>query len=43
MDGGQPDILEQEQFWLFTYTFQDKVKVGIYEDLCIDFSELDLY
>lgn len=24
------------------YTFQDKVKAGIYEDLQIDFDELDL-
>lgn len=35
-------ILEQEQFGLSTYTFQDKIKAGIYEDLCIDFAELDL-
>lgn len=24
------------------YTFQDKIKAGIYEDLWIDFGELDL-
>ena len=27
---------------MFCYTFSDKIKVGIYEDLEIDFSEIDL-
>lgn len=34
--------LEQEDLTPETYIFQNKVKVGIYEDLCIDFSELEL-
>lgn len=31
------------QFMLNAYTFQDKIDVGIYEDLCIDFSTFDLH
>lgn len=31
-----------EDFTVKPYTFQDKIKVNIYEDLCIDFSELNL-
>lgn len=34
--------LEQEHFTVEIYTFQDKIKVNIYEDLLIDFTELDL-
>lgn len=34
--------LEQPDFQMEAYTFQDKVKVNIYEDLWIDFQELDL-
>lgn len=34
--------LDKENFGLSTYTFQDKIQVGIYEDLWIDFKELDL-
>lgn len=34
--------LEQENFKVETYTFQDKIKVNIYEDLYIDFASLDL-
>lgn len=34
--------LDKENFGLFTYTFQDKIQVGIFEDLWIDFKELDL-
>lgn len=34
--------LDKENFGLSTYTFQDKIQVGIYEDLWIDFTELDL-
>lgn len=32
--------LEQDKFALEVYTFQDKVKAGIYEDLWIDFKEV---
>ena len=35
-------VLEKEDFRLDVYTFQDKIKVNIYEDLYIDFSQLDL-
>lgn len=31
-----------EKFKVETHTFQDKIKVNIYEDLYIDFAELDL-
>lgn len=34
--------LEQKDFSVKTYTFQDKIKVNIYEDFIIDFRELDL-
>ena len=34
--------LEEEQFEAKAYTFQDTIKAGIYEDLWIDFKELDL-
>ncbi len=35
--------LEQKNFKAEAHTFQDKIKVNIYEDLYIDFAELDLY
>ncbi|MCI8889675.1 MAG: Uma2 family endonuclease [Hungatella sp.] len=34
--------LEQKDFGVKAYTFQDKIKVNIYEDFWIDFQELDL-
>ena len=34
--------LEEEQFKMTSYTFQDEIKTGIYDDLCIDFKELGL-
>lgn len=34
--------LEQKNFKAEAYTFQNRVKVGIYEDLYIDFVELDI-
>jgi len=34
--------LEPEQFNVKVYTFQDTIKVGIYEDLLIDFAAIDL-
>lgn len=34
---------EQEKFEVEMYTFQDTVKVNIYEDLQIDFKNLDLF
>ena len=34
--------LEQEDFKADSYTFQGKIKVNIYDDLWIDFSELEL-
>lgn len=34
--------LEQDAFKVETYTFQDKIKVNIYDDLWIDFQELNL-
>ena len=34
--------LSQTDFEMETYTFQDNIKVNIYDDLYIDFSELDL-
>lgn len=34
--------LEQGHFKVETYTFRDKIKVNIYDDLYIDFSDLDL-
>lgn len=33
--------LEQGKFQFEQYTFQDKVKAGIYEDLWIDFNEFE--
>ncbi len=32
--------LEQDQFAFEVYSFQDKVRAGIYDDLCIDFTEI---
>lgn len=34
--------LEETRFETMPYTFQDKIKVNIYEDLWIDFKQLDL-
>lgn len=34
--------LEQSDFQMETYTFRDKIKAGIYDDLWIDFQKLDL-
>lgn len=34
--------LEKSEFTMDTYTFQDKIKVNIYNDLWINFPELDL-
>ena len=34
--------LEKEKFEANSYTFQEKIKVNIYEDLWIDFKELNL-
>ncbi len=34
--------LEEGQFKMASYTFQDKIKAGIYDDLHIDFKELGL-
>ncbi|MCI8888864.1 MAG: Uma2 family endonuclease [Hungatella sp.] len=34
--------LEETKFEAATYTFQDKIKVNIYDDLWIDFTELGL-
>ena len=34
--------LEQENFKVEIYTFQDTIKVNIYDDFSINFSELDL-
>ena len=34
--------LEKENFKVETYTFQDRIKVNIYDDLYVDFAELDL-
>ena len=34
--------LEQKDFYVKTYTFQDKIKVNIYEEFWIDFQDLDL-
>lgn len=34
--------LEETKFEVNTYTFQDKIKVNIYDDLWIDFSQLNL-
>jgi len=34
--------LEEDNFQMETYTFQDKIKANIYEDLWIDFQELDI-
>lgn len=34
--------LEQPDFQMEAYTFQDRVKVNIYDDLWIDFREMDL-
>lgn len=33
---------EKEKFEVETFTFYDKIKANIYEDLYIDFIELDL-
>lgn len=35
-------FLEKARFEVETYTFHDKIKVNIYDDLSIDFTELDL-
>ena len=35
-------FLEQDNFKAEAYSFQDKIKVSIYEDLYIDFTSLDL-
>lgn len=32
-------FLERDRFKVKSYTFQDKVKAGIYDDLWIDFKE----
>lgn len=34
--------LEKADFGMDTYTFQDRIKAGIYHDLWIDFKEMDL-
>lgn len=34
--------LEESNFSVDTYTFHDKVKANIYDDLYIDFSEMDI-
>ena len=34
--------LEENQFETASYTFQDKIKVNIYDDLTIDFCQLDI-
>ena len=34
--------LEQKDFIVKAYSFQDKIKVNIYDDFSIDFQELDL-
>ncbi len=34
--------LEESRFQMDTYTFQDKIKAGIYEDLWINFKDLSL-
>lgn len=34
--------LEESGFKMDAYTFQDKIRANIYEDLCIDFNELNL-
>lgn len=34
--------LAQEDFEVKAYTFQEKISVNIYDDLWIDFRELDL-
>ena len=34
--------LEETKFEAAAYTFQDKIKVNIYEDLWIDFQEITL-
>ncbi len=34
--------LEKNNFMTAAYTFQDKIKAGIYDDLWIDFTELDI-
>ena len=35
-------FLEQDKFKVKSYTLQDKIKVNIYDDLWIDFTELGL-
>lgn len=35
-------FLEKDRFQIVPYTFQDKIKVNIYDDLWIDFKELEL-
>ena len=35
-------FLEQDKFKVKSYTFQDKIKVNIYDDLWIDFTGLEL-
>ena len=46
VDPGNQTILvyffEQDSFNVRQYTFQDKIKVNIYDDLWIDFTELRL-
>ena len=34
--------LEQDKFKAIAYTLQNKIKVNIYDDLWIDFTELEL-
>lgn len=34
--------LEERSFSVNVYTFQDKIKVSIYDDLCIDFARMDI-
>lgn len=34
--------LEEERFKMASYTFQDEIAAGIYDDLCIDLTELRL-
>ena len=34
--------LEENQFQTASYTFQDKIKVNIYDDLTIDFSQINI-
>ena len=36
------ETLKESDFKADSYTFQDKIKVNIYDDFQIDFQELDL-